>query len=88
MREPREGVSRSTDAGNSWTTLSGQNLNAVNAVAIDHKKSSTIYAGTGGILEHVLIPGRIHKSADGGQTMQAVYGDVGDAFVTKINLED
>ncbi len=61
---------KSTDAGNSWRTLSGQNLNNVNAIAIDHKNRSIIYAGTGGFIGHVVVPGRIHKSTDGGETWQ------------------
>ncbi|HKY03672.1 MAG TPA: SBBP repeat-containing protein [Blastocatellia bacterium] len=61
---------KSTDAGNSWTVLSGQGLNAVNAIAIDHKNRSIIYAGTGGFTGHAIVPGRIHKSTDGGATWQ------------------
>lgn len=53
----REGLFKSTDAGNSWKNV-GNNLKNLAAVTVNSKNSSEVYVAT--------ADGKIFASADGG----------------------
>jgi photosystem II stability/assembly factor-like uncharacterized protein len=65
-----DGLYKSSDAGASWTLLTGLNLDQVRAIAVDPADSQLVYAAD------PFNNGRIWRSTDGGGSWQKIHDPV------------